>query len=68
MPVIHGYLLFLIASCVEMHARNMHQYSAAKSKKMEDAAMWLEKCEAALSKAMSATTEYEDVASAVHTP
>jgi hypothetical protein len=69
MPVIHGYLLFLIGSCVEMNARNMHQYSAAKSKKMEEAAMWLERCEAVLSNAMtSRATEYDDVEVAVHTP
>lgn len=28
-----------------MHARNMHQYSAAKPKKIEDAAIWFERCE-----------------------
>lgn len=66
MPVVHGYLLFLVGSCVEMLARNMHQYSAAKPKRMEEAAMWLEKCEATLSEATSLLTECGGVRNIVY--
>lgn len=66
MPVVHGYLLFLVGSCVEMLARNMHQYSTAKPKRIEEAAMWLEKCEAALSDATSLLTESKIVRNMAH--
>ncbi|CRG84256.1 hypothetical protein PISL3812_01564 [Talaromyces islandicus] len=52
-PVIHPYLLFLIGSCVEIHARNMHQYSSGKGKKIKEAADWFERCEKALPLAMA---------------
>lgn len=50
-----------------MHARNMHQYSAAKTKKIEDAAMWFERCEAALMSAVDLPNE-SDVEDVVSTP
>lgn len=66
-PIIQAYLLFLIGCCVEMHARNMHQYSAAKAKKIEDAAMWFERCEALLMSAADVPDE-SDVEDVVLTP
>ncbi|KAE8555675.1 hypothetical protein EYB25_000373 [Talaromyces marneffei] len=69
-PIIHAYLLFLIGCCIEIHAINMHQYSAAKTKKMEDAAMWFEMCAAALMDVVNLPSEIDikDVVSTPRTP
>lgn len=40
----------------------MHQYSAAKAKKIEDAAMWFEKCETVLMDAVD-LPDYSDIES-----
>jgi hypothetical protein len=48
----------------------MHQYSAAKTKKIEDAAMWFERCEAVLTDAvdMPCESDVEDVISTPRVP
>lgn len=48
----------------------MHQYSAAKTKKMEDAAMWFEMCAAALMDVVNLPSEIDikDVVSTPRTP
>ncbi|KAH8705203.1 hypothetical protein BGW36DRAFT_456707 [Talaromyces proteolyticus] len=67
-PVIYPYVLFLIGSCVEIHARNMHQYSAGKGKKMEEAATWFEKCEKALPHSIKLPDEHNVPNNALRTP
>lgn len=53
-----------------MHARNMHQYSAAKTKKIDDAARWFERCEIVLTNAIESPSDsgIEDVVSTPRVP
>lgn len=53
-----------------MHARNMHQYSAAKPKNIEDAAVWFERCEAVLTNTVDLPggSDAEDVVSTPRAP